>query len=284
VARDLTGSHSGVPLVSLLSAKLLAPLVPALTAGALASVAAPPASAAPAALLSAHRPSSPQTGRRFPGMPQFGELVWQNPDGTPGARLCTAVSVHSAGGDLIATAAHCLDGVQARIGGSMTVAYLPGADGTAQPYGTWYPTRIIRPGQWMNGVRNPDFDIAFVTVEQPGTTSTLESLTGSEHFGRIPARGSLGVQIGYPDAGADPLACRTPIRFRSRTQLELHCAAFVSGTSGGPILTGVRRGDGVGTLVGVVGGYQRGGTRDDISYASAFTPAIQRLYRQAARY
>ena len=281
MADDLTGSHSRVPLVSLLSAKLLAP---ARAAGALSAGAAPAGPAAVPALLSSHHPSWPRTGRPFPGTPQSGELVWQNPDGSPGGRLCTAVTVESAGGDLIATAAHCLDGVKSRIGGPMTVAYLPGADGSAQPYGAWYPTRIIRPAQWMNGVRNPDFDIAFAVVEQPGTTVSLESLTGAERFGRIPRRDTLGVQIGYPDDGPDPLACRAPIRFRSPTQLRFDCGGFPSGSSGGPILTGIDPSDGIGTLVGVVGGYERGGTRPDISYASAFTPAIQRLYRQAAQY
>jgi hypothetical protein len=217
-------------------------------------------------------------------MPQFGELVWQNPDGTPGAKLCSAVAVDSAGGDLIATAAHCLGGVASRIGAPMTVAYIPGADNGSRPYGVWYPTRIIRPQQWMNGVQDPDFDIAFVTVARPGDARPLASITGSEHFGAIPAAGALAVQVGYPYQSPEPVACRTPVRFLSPTQLELDCANFPGGTSGGPVLTDVDPGDGIGTLVGVMGGYQRGGTRSDVTYACALTPAIQQLYQQAAQY
>ncbi|HEX4787083.1 MAG TPA: trypsin-like peptidase domain-containing protein [Actinospica sp.] len=281
-------------LKSLLSAAFLAQLL-AVGVFAAAAAAAPPARAdddpgrapnlpAPPSLLSAGRPSAPQAARGFAGMPQFGELVWQNPDGSPGAKLCSAVTVQSAGGDLIATAAHCVGGVSSRIGGSMTVAYLPGAADGSTPYGVWYPTRIIRPRQWMNKAKNPDFDIAFLTVSQPGESRSLESITGAERFGALPADGTLGVQIGYPYADSGPVACRTAIHFRSRTQLRLDCANFPSGTSGGPVLTHVDPVDGIGTLVGVIGGYQSGGAHSYVSYASAFTPAIRRLYLQASQY
>ena len=281
-----------MPLVSLLSATML---LPALAAGPIATGAPSHAAtkgggrpqtvaaAASLASLTAETRSVPMAGRAFPGMPQFGELVWQNPDGSPGAELCTAVAVDSAGGDLIATAAHCVDGVRSRIGGPMTVAYLPGTDGAARPYGVWYPTRIIRAQQWMNGVKNPDFDIAFLTVARPGTARSLASFTGSEHFGTVPPAGALGVQIGYPYTSSDPIVCRNALRFHAPTQLEFDCAGYAGGSSGGPVLTRVDPHDGVGTLVGVIGGYQRGGVHDDISYASAFTPAVEQFYRQAAR-
>jgi hypothetical protein len=277
----MMGSHIPVPPISLLAAKFFAPI---LAASTISAAALPPRLPAPPALLSAAQPSSPRVGEGFAGMPQFGELVWQNPDGTPGARLCSAVAVDSAGGDLIATAAHCLGGVVSRIGAPMTVAYVPGADNGSQPYGVWYPTRIIRAQQWMSGLKNPDFDLAFVTVARPGDARPLASITGSEHFGTIPSAGTLAVQVGYPYKSPDPLACRTPVRFLSPTQLELDCADFPGGTSGGPVLTNVDPDNGIGTLVGVMGGYQNGGTRSDVTYASAFTPAIQQLYQQAAQY
>jgi Trypsin-like peptidase domain len=287
----MTGSHTPVSLIPLFSAKVIGPI---LAAGAISAaviphsatrlVAMPTDLPAPPALLSAPWPSHPSTGRSFSGMPQVGELVWQKPDGAPGAKLCSAVAVDSAGGDLIATAAHCVGGVKSRIGGSMTVAYLPGADDGSRPYGVWYPTRIIRARQWMNGVKNPAFDIAFLTVDRPGDARPLESVTGAEHFGAIPDAGTLGVQVGYPYADRHPVACRTRVRFLSPSQLKLDCAGFPGGTSGGPVLTNVDPGDGIGTLVGVMGGYQNGGRRSDVTYASAFTPAIEQLYRQAAQY
>jgi len=286
----MTGSHIPVPLISLLSAKFLGPALAAaccatvLPQHAAYAAAVPRTLPAPPTLLSAPWPSSPESAEVFAGMPQFGELVWQNPDGTPGAKLCMAAAVHSVGGDLIATAAHCLGGVKSRIGGSMAVAYIPGADNGSRPYGVWYPTRIIRPQQWMNGVRNPDFDLAFLTVDRPGDDRPLESVTGAEQFGSVPAPGTLGVQIGYPYASPHPVACRTAIRFLSPTQLELDCAGFTGGTSGGPIMTDVNPANGIGTLVGFIGGHQNGGTRPEVSYASAFTPAIRQLYQQASQY
>jgi hypothetical protein len=287
----MTGSHTPVSLIPLFSAKVVGPI---LAAGAISAaviphsaphlVAMPTDLPAPPALLSAPWPSHPSAGRSFRGLPQVGELVWQKPDGAPGAKLCSAVAVDSAGGDLIATAAHCVGGVKSRVGGSMTVAYLPGADDGSRPYGVWYPTRIIRARQWMNGVKNPAFDIAFLTVDRPGDARPLESVTGAERFGAIPGAGTLGVQIGYPYADRHPVACRTRVRFLSPSQLRLDCAGFPGGTSGGPVLTNVDPGDGIGTLVGVMGGYQNGGRRSDVTYASAFTPAIEQLYRQAAQY
>jgi len=289
----VTGSHTSVSMISLLSAKFLGTVLAAgaVTAAVLPqqahaanAMALPPDLPAPPALLSAAWPSSPQTGKPFSGMPQFGELAWQNPDGSPGAKLCSAVAVDSAGGDLIMTAAHCVGGVKSRIGGPMTVAYLPGEDKGGTPYGVWYPTRIIRAQQWMNGVRNPDFDVAFLTVSRPGDDRPLASITGAEHFGAIPADGALGVQIGYPYGSADPVACRTAIHFQSPTQLRMTCANFPGGTSGGPILTNLDPDNGIGTVVGVLGGYQLGGAHPYISYASALTPAIQQLYQQASQY
>lgn len=278
-----------MPLIPLLSARLLAPVVAAcaLTAATTAPCSAasvlPPNLPAPPWLLSATVPSFPAAGQTFSGMPQFGALVWQNKDGTPGRRLCTAVAVDSPNGDLIATAAHCVAGVRATVGGPMSVAYLPGATGTETPYGVWYPNRVIRSRRWRNG-KNPDFDIAFLTVSRRSDGLALEDVTGAERFGAVPAPGTLTVQVGYTHTDPDPVACRAAVRFHSRTQLRIDCDGFPAGTSGGPLLTGIDPVTGIGTLVGVVGGYQDGGLSPAVSYAAAFTPAIQALYRQARRY
>lgn len=280
-----------MPLLPLLSAKILAPVVAAgaLTAAATAHTTAagtlPPDLPAPPALVSATTPSSPRAGVAFAGLPQFGALVWQNLDGTPGKRLCSAVAVDSPDGDLIATAAHCVGGVRATVGGPMAVAYLPGSDGRSTPYGVWYPTRVIRAKQWSASKGgNPDFDISFLTVFRKDDSRPLETVTGAERFGGIPAAGTLTVQLGYADNSTAPLVCRSTVGFHSRTQLRIECDGFPSGTSGGPLLTDVDPVTGIGTLVGVVGGYQQGGAGPAVSYAAAFTPAIQALYREASRY
>jgi hypothetical protein len=271
-----------VPSLPPLSAALLAPV---LAVGALTAAAAPARAATAggplrlsdaSALLSADRPSSPQAGQTFSGLPQFGALVWQKGDGSPGRRLCTAVAVDSPNGDPIATAAHCA-------GVAQSVAFLPGSDGASTPYGVWSPTRVIRAQQWT-AVKDPDFDIAFLTVVRGDENVPLEAVTGAEHFGTVPPADTLAAQVGYADNGTHPLVCRAAVRFQSPTQLRIDCAGFPSGTSGGPLLTDVDPATGVGTLVGVVGGYQSGGASPSVSYAAAFTPAVQALYRQAQQY
>lgn len=235
--------------------------------------------ATPPSALTARTVSAPMTGTGFRGSAPIGALMWQGADGRPSTRLCSAAAVHSPGGDLVVTAAHCLRSV--RTGrGPMTVAYVPGYHGGAMPYGYWIPTKIIRDPAAAIGP-DPDRDVAFLVVEHAGSAQRLESVTGAERFGAPPAANSLGVLVGYPDRTANPIACRNRIRYHSATQLEFDCGGFSAGTSGGPLLTDIARSSGIGTLVGVVGGYKNGGHTASVSYSPVFGPAIAQLYSEA---
>ncbi|MGO9218671.1 MAG: hypothetical protein ACLP5E_13050 [Streptosporangiaceae bacterium] len=66
------------------------------------------------------------------------------------------------------------------------------------------------------------------------------------------------------------------------TQLRFACGGYTDGTSGSPWVTDFDRRTRAGTIVGVIGGYQRGGDNPAISYSSYFGPAVQHLYQQAA--
>lgn len=235
----------------------------------------------PAAVLTGHGLSEPAAGRQFAGTPQVGALVWQNPDGTPGPRLCTAVAVDSPTGDLIATAAHCLTGAALGLGGPLSLVYVPAYAPGKAPYGVWYPTRITVAPQWT-ARQDPDYDLAFVDVTSPLSAVPLERVTGAEHFGGPIAAGTLGVMLGYPTGTDQPVGCRADIERESATQLRFDCADFPVGTSGGPLLTDVDPRTGIGTLAGVIGGYQLGGDRDDVSYAAALAPSLTALYHRAA--
>ena len=278
-------------LLPLLCAKLFAPITALGTA--LATVAPLPAGPdldaarpqltamqPPAAVLTGNAPSRPGAGPDFTGMPQAGALVWQNPNGTPGAKLCSAVAVDSPAGDLIATAAHCLTGVALGIGGPLTIAYVPDYQPGQAPYGAWYPTRITVAPQWTAN-QDPDYDLAFLDVTRPASTVPLEQVTGAEHFGGAVASGTLAVMLGYPYNADRPVGCRAEIERQSATQLRVACADFPSGTSGGPLLTDVDPHTGIGTLAGVIGGYQLGGVRDDVSYAAELTPPLIALHQLA---
>ena len=279
-------------LLPLLCAKLFAPITALGTALATVSglpagpdlVAAQPQLAAaqpPASVLVGRAPSWPAAGRAFAGTPQVGALVFQNPDGTPGAKLCSAVAVDSPAGDLIATAAHCVAGIAVGIGGPLTVAYVPEYQPGKAPYGVWYPTRITVAPQWTAD-QDPNYDLAFVDVTRPASTVPLEQVTGAERFGGAVSAGTLGVLLGYPYDAGSPVGCRARIKRQSATQLRFDCADFPTGTSGGPLLTGVDPHTGIGTLAGVIGGYQLGGDQADVSYAAELGPSLTALYRQAA--
>ena len=287
----MTGSQFGVNLLPLLCAKLFAPLAalstalatiaglpagPDLVAGQQLRAAAPP----PPAVLTGNGPTRPATGREFSGAPQVGALVWQNPDGRPGAQLCSAVAVDSPAGDLIATAAHCVAGVALGIGGPLSVVYVPGYHAGRAPYGVWYPTRITVAPQWAAN-HDPDYDLAFVNVSRPQSATPLEQVTGAERLGGPVSIGTLGVLLGYPYNADRPVGCRAAIAHESATQLRFDCGNFPIGTSGGPLLTAVDPRTGIGTLAGVIGGYQLGGDRDDVSYAAALRPPLLALYQQA---
>jgi hypothetical protein len=65
---------------------------------------------------------------------------------------------------------------------SGTIAFVPGyANGNA-PYGIWYVTRVFTDQAWASS-SNPDDDVAFVTVSQPGASVPIEDVTGAEQLG-----------------------------------------------------------------------------------------------------
>jgi hypothetical protein len=68
---------------------------------------------------------------------------------------------------------------------------------------------------------------------------------------------------------------------QSQSQLRFECDGFSGGTSGSPWVTHFDPQTLTGTIVGVLGGYQEGGSTDDVSYSSYLGPEVERLYRQA---
>jgi hypothetical protein len=69
--------------------------------------------------------------------------------------------------------------------------------------------------------------------------------------------------------------------FCSATQLVFHCGGYTTGTSGSPLLAYLHAATGLGTVIGVIGGYQQGGMTDAISYAAVLGPYIASLYQAA---
>ena len=186
--------------------------------------------------------------------------------------FCTASVVHSPGGNLAITAAHCVTGVAA------PVAFVPGYVNGKIPFGVWTVTRIYTDQAWQAS-QSQDDDVAFLALGNPGEGVPIEDITGAEQLGTSwPARSYVQV-LGYPDTSEQALQCANWTRAFSVTQLEFDCGGYTNGTSGGPFLADVDKATGQGTVIGVIGGYQQGGDTPSVSYSSVFGTRVLSLYQ-----
>ncbi len=218
-------------------------------------------------------PALTTVARASDGSPAVGALFTTSRSGAPTGHFCSASVVDSPAGDLVITAAHCMTG-------RGQVVFVPGyADGRA-PYGAWTVTRVIVAPQWTSSA-DPDDDVAFLVVSQPQTGVAIQWVTGGERLGigQPPARPVL--VTGYPTDRDTPVSCRNYARLFSLTQLVFRCGGFTTGTSGAPWLADVDPGTGLGTLIGVIGGYQQGGLTDAVSYAAQLGATATALYQAA---
>ncbi|MEU8632957.1 trypsin-like serine protease [Amycolatopsis sp. NPDC048633] len=178
-----------------------------------------------------------------------------------GSHFCTASVVHSGAGDLVLTAAHCVQS---------GMSFAPGYHDGVAPLGMWTVTGVAVADGWTSSA-DPDLDFAFLTVQQPGNPASLESLTGANVLGTGRGFDHAITLTGYPDTTDSPVVCTgTTTRFETY-QLRVACPGFPDGTSGGPWVTG-------GAVIGVIGGYQLGGDTPDVSYSAYFDDDIAKLY------
>jgi V8-like Glu-specific endopeptidase len=214
-----------------------------------------------------------QNGQPFSGTPAVGAL-FSTIGGKLGHHFCTASVVNSPNGDLAITAAHCVSGL------SGIVLFVPGYDEGATPYGVWTVNAVYVDKAWSTSA-NPDDDIAFLRVSQPGSIVPIEDVTGAEQLATgTPARQLVQV-IGYPDGSDQAITCQNWTKEPMEDQLEFDCGAYTDGTSGGPFLAAVNPATGQGTLIGVIGGYEQGGYTPAVSYSAMFGPNVAALYRTA---
>lgn len=204
------------------------------------------------------RPASRSKARR-----PSGRCSHSGRGGTLGTHFCTGSVVHSPEGDVVLTAAHCLTG---RAPG--TIAFVPAYRDGEAPYGVWTVSRVYVDGTWTaNG--STDHDFAFLVVSRTGAGSSLEALTGAERLGvDAPSSRRFDV-VGYPDLDDAPVGCVDLLLLFSPTQLQFDCGGYTDGVSGSPLVAGLDPVTGVGTVVGVIGGYEQGGDTPSISYNSA---------------
>lgn len=192
--------------------------------------------------------------------------------------FCTASVVDSPGRDLLVTAAHCINSGK---GGSYRpdVVFIPGYRDGETPFGIWTVRQLLVAPQWADAT-DPDFDVGFVVLNSLNGKN-IEDVLGANRLGRDTSYRYLVRVTGYPDSGAAPVTCLNYTSEQSASQLRFECGGYTGGTSGSPWMTNFDPATRIGTIVGVLGGYQQGGDTPAISYSAVLGPAIQQLYQQA---
>lgn len=188
-----------------------------------------------------------------------------------GGHHCTASVVASPGGDLLVTAAHCVEGGGAARSG---LWFAPGYYGGHAPQGMWQVTGVFVDDRWARS-SDPDDDVAFLTVAALHGQA-IERVTGAHVLGVGYGPVNRVRVTGYPSRSDRPVSCGGSSRSESGTQMRFDCDGFTGGTSGGPWVTGG------GSVIGVIGGYQRGGESPSVSYSARFGDQVKALYETAA--
>jgi V8-like Glu-specific endopeptidase len=194
--------------------------------------------------------------------------------------FCTASVVDSPAGNLIVTAAHCMQGQRPG-----NIVFAPGYEAGLAPYGLWTVTKVIEDQPWLAS-GDPDDDFAFLVVSQRGSTVPVQALTGGELVVAGAPAGRSVVVAGYPNVQNTSVSCTNTVSAFSATQFEFDCDGFTDGTSGSPLLAEqVPVGSGAAApsesaamVIGVIGGYEQGGYTASVSYAARFSAQLEALY------
>jgi len=218
--------------------------------------------------------SNSRNGQAFAGTPAVGALFTAS-----GSKLkqhfCTASVINSPHGDLLVTAAHCATGTHG------TIVFVPGYNGGTPLYGVWTVSKVYVDQAWKSSA-SPDDDVAFLRVTQRGSSVPIEDETGADKLGAGgPATRQLVQVIGYPNSANQPITCQNWLTEPMTDQLEFDCGGYTDGTSGGPFLADVDVTTGQGTVIGVIGGYERGGDTPQVSYSPVLGANVAALYETA---
>jgi V8-like Glu-specific endopeptidase len=227
--------------------------------------------------------SSPLSAAAFDGVPQIG-AIFSTEDGSISGEghYCTGSVVNSPQGDIIVTAAHC---VYDSSGVYTDIAFVPGYHDGQDPYGVWIPSAVVVAPQWASD-SDPNYDVAFVVVHEEGSSSRIQDVVGGDDLGLDPGYTGLTQVTGYPESTEEPVTCTNyTAEFSDPSlttpQLQFSCQNYPGGTSGSPFLQSVDSNTNLGTVVGVIGGYEAGGDSPDVSYSVYFTDWTGSLFAQA---
>src|ERR1700728_4092022 len=180
---------------------------------------------------------------------------------------CTGSVLHSAAGNLVLTAAHCLSA-----GGP--VRFVPGFASKAAPDDMWSVDALFLDPRWLAN-KDPLADYAIARVSRPAGGS-VEALAGSALTrGTAPARDPQVTVVAHPaGVGGLPIGCNANTGLSDDGYPKLQCAGLVDGTSGAPWISGS-------TVTGVIGGLHGGGCAAALSYSAPFDQRIAQLFARA---
>ncbi|WP_411144564.1 trypsin-like serine peptidase [Streptomyces sp. x-80] len=248
--------------------------------------------AEPAAVARGARPARPAAdtppSHPFDGLPAVGTFFWT--DSTDTGRFCGGTVVRSPHRDLVVTAGHCLRSPDPK----RHLSFVPQYHDGLKPHGIYPVDRVYLDQRYYDlgtsgGAR---WDYAVVRLGAREDGAVVEEVTGGYDLLPYPGYSHRNVRlIGYPGSSdttyPKPLDCASATHRYTSTDpaapgdfLEIACAGYIGGTSGGPFL--VRDFTGY-ALIGVIGGYHTGGDFPDVSYSSYFTFDTLALYLHAVR-
>lgn len=222
-------------------------------------------------------PSGWKTGTYFHGLPSLGALFLHN--GT-GDHYCTASVIDSSKKNLLITAAHCIHGGKGS-GYATNVAFVPKYDAKTMPYGMWTAKLLVVPSGWQRST-DPDLDFGFIAIRpRPSDGKQIAQVVGNNTLVKDKGFTNSVYVDGYPDiryeAADHPIYCRNTTKKQSTYQMRFDCDGYTNGTSGSPWLMNYNPKTRVGQVVGVLGGYQKGGNVSWISYAAYFDKDVWNL-------
>lgn len=222
-------------------------------------------------LAGAKPPAGTAKARTFPGTPTVGALF-----DSAGSKkhFCTASVVASVPGDVLMTAAHCIQG------SAKGLSFAPGFHGGTSPYGRWEVTGAYFDPEWM-AKQSPTRDYAFLTVaprKVGGAPTDIQAVTGANVLGTAASRGET-VTIPADPAGEanDPITCTAKVYLEGIFP-AFNCNPYVDGTSGSPWLASTPEGV---MVVGLIAGLHQGGCQTYTSYSPPLGSHARAVYDRA---